>query len=980
MTTVLIVDDSLTVRMDLQEAFEAAGFHAVGCATVAAAREAIGQHAVDVFVLDVLLPDGDGVDLLEDVRASQSTSHAVVLMLSSEAEVKDRLRGLQTGADEYVGKPYDTGYMVAKARELLRMRHTGSGSPCSTILLIDDSMTFRQALAQALEQAGYSVLVASSGEEGLRMAAVSRPGAVIVDGMLPGMDGATVIRRLRLDAALRGMPCLLLTGAEDREAELSALDAGADAFVRKEEDVEIVLARLTAVLRSAATPVSDDTASLLGPKKILAVDDSPTFLGELASALRDEGYDVVPARSGEEALELLAVQSMDCILLDLMMPGLSGRETCQRIKAAPVVREIPLILLTAVEDRTAMLDGLDAGADDYIQKSAEFEVLKARVRAQIRRKQFEDENRRIRTDLLKVEIEATEARAVRSLAESRADLLSILEQKNSVLQAVNAELQARQFEVAQTNRELSAASQAKTEFLSTMSHELRTPLNAIIGFSDILKDGLAGELTQRQRDFVCHIHDSGGHLLSLINDILDLSKIEAGRVEIDLEAVDLDGLLADALLVVKERALAHGIRLEVSGLDRAEPLKVDRRRLRQIIYNMLSNAVKFTPDGGEVAVRARLVDRNEASTALPGFATGVRMPLPDGPCDTFAQICVSDTGIGIARADMDRLFTPFTQIKNPLTRKIEGTGLGLATVSRLAELHGGCVAVTSEPGRGSCFSLWLPWQISDTIPAALPVVAPWQPPSAAPFALVVEDDELALELMRIQLEALGFEVRHVRSGEAALELVGECVPDLITLDILLPGMDGWDLLGRIKSLPGWRDVPVVVVSVVADHEIGLSLGASAVLQKPVGRHEFSRELDRLGVKPTSTHEVSVLVVDDDPSAVELMGAYLSKPGYKVLRAYGGQDGIEQASRCLPDLVVLDLLMPDLGGIEVVEALRREPATAQIPVIVVTAKQFSREDRLLLKSHMLNVIDKSDFRQDRFIGEVRRACGRSLPIS
>jgi len=712
--SVLIVDDSLTVRMDLKEAFEDVGFQTVVCATVAAARQALVHGAVRVVVLDVLLPDGNGVDLLREIRASAATSSVIVLMLSTEAEVTHRLHGLRTGADEYVGKPYDVHYVVARARELLRASRVepGTGSPAS-ILLIDDSVTFRETLREVLEGAGYSVHVAASGEEGLRIAAAGRPGAVIVDSVLPGIDGVTVIRRLRLDTGLRSVPCVLLTGSEDRRMELRALEAGADAFVRKEEDAEVILARLAAVLRSASNSVADKTASLLGPKRILAVDASAAYLAEVAAVLREEGYDVVPARSGEEALELLAVQSVDCILLDLLLPGLSGRETCQRIKAVPIVRDIPLIMVTAVEDRTALFDALEAGADDYIEKSTEFEVLKARVRAKLRRKQFEDDNRRNRMDQHKVQLEATEARAARVLADSRAELLAMLKEKNQALEAANAELRTRQLEIVQTNRELVSASNAKTEFLATMSHELRTPLVAILGFSDILKNGKGGELAPRQREYVGYIGDSGTHLLSLINDILDVSKIEAGKVELDLEAVDLDDLLTNTVAIVRERALARGIRLEVSGTGRSERSLVDRRRLKQIAYNLLSNAVKFTSDGGRVSLQASLVDRQQAATGLPGFESGVRTPLPHNEWQDFVQISVGDTGIGISSEDMARLFTPFTQIKNDLTRTSEGTGLGLAIVSRLVELHGGAVAVTSTPGTGSCFSVWLPWRTGE---------------------------------------------------------------------------------------------------------------------------------------------------------------------------------------------------------------------------------------------------------------------------
>ena len=976
--TVLIVDDSLTVRMDLQEAFDNAGFESRACGTAAAAREAFVAEPADVIVLDVLLPDGDGVELLRELRASPTLSGAVVMMLSTEAEVKDRVRGLSTGADEYVGKPYDTHYVVAKARELLRARREANGNGRSKILVIDDSITFREALRQVLDESGYEVRVVGSGEEGLRAAAVERPNAVVVDSELPGIDGAGVIRRLRLDTALRGMPCLLLTGSEDRDAELRAFEAGADAFARKDEGVDLILARLAAVLRSAATPSTEQVASLLGPKRILAVDDSPTYLAELAATLRDEGYDVVAARSGEEALELLALQAMDCILLDLVMPGLGGHETCRRIKTAPVLRDIPLIMLTSITDRAAMIDALEAGADDYIHKTSELEVVKARVRAQLRRKQFEDDRRRARGEQHAIELEAAEARAARALADSRAELLQALEQKNEALETANTELQTSQQAIAQTNRELASANQAKTEFLSTMSHELRTPLNAIIGFSEILRDGIAGPLSPRQQEFAGHICDSGKHLLALINDILDLSKIEAGKAEIDLEPVDIDAVLTDALEIVRDRANARGVRLEIIRTGSTDPLRVDRRRLKQIAYNLLSNAVKFTPAGGEVCLRARQVDRQQAERALPGFACGRRMPLPDNEFQRFVEISVSDSGIGISPANLEKLFTPFTQIRNDLAPPTEGTGLGLVTVARLAQMHGGTVAVTSEAGLGSWFTVWLPWRGNES-QADSCNEAPLTDTFNRPLALVVEDDAKAAGLMRIQLEAAGFRVRRAASAEAALALVPECTPDLITLDILLPGMDGWDFLARIKELPTWTDIPVVVVSVAADHEVGLSLGAAAVLQKPIGRNEFAHELHKLGFDPEPDREVKVLVVDDDPNTVDLMSAYLSRPGYSVLRAFGGQEGIELTQRHLPDVVVLDLLMPDVGGIEVVEALKRNEATAQIPVIVVASRQFSSDDREQLNRHVLSVVDKGGLARERFLGEVRRAFGRPARV-
>jgi DNA-binding response OmpR family regulator len=554
-TPVLIVDDSLTVRMDLAEAFEHAGFTPILCASLAEARRVLAESTPGVVVLDVVLPDGDGVALLRELRARDT--HTVVLMLSTEAEVADRVRALKTGADDYVGKPYDRSYVVAKARELMRARQGAPGGRVR-VLVIDDSPTFREALRAALERAGYETLVAESGEDGLRVAADRRPSAIVVDGVLPGIDGAAVIRHLRLDAALRGTPCVLLTASEDRDAELRALDAGADAFVRKTDDFELILARLGAVLRST-TATRDDTVASLGARKILAIDDSSTFLHELAGALRGEGYDVVLARSGEEGIEVLAVETVDCILLDLVMPGIGGHETCRRIKAAPVVRDIPLVMLTAREDRAAMLEGLAAGADDFIPKSSDFAVLKARVRAQIRRKQLEDENRLIREQLL------------------RAAHAEALEEKNRELEA----------------------------FSYSVSHDLRAPLRAIDGFSAALAEDYGPQLDDVAREYIGRIQTSVRRMAALIEDLLRLARVS--RVELAIERCDLGAIARDVLAQITARDPSRGIEVEIADGLEAE---ADPGLLRTVFENLLGNAWKFTASASPPRITVGAVDRS----------------------------------------------------------------------------------------------------------------------------------------------------------------------------------------------------------------------------------------------------------------------------------------------------------------------------------------------------------------------------------
>jgi two-component system, NtrC family, sensor kinase len=649
--TVLIVDDSLTVRMDLAEAFEEGGFRVWPCGSAAEARDLLARGPIDVIVLDVLLPDADGVELLKELREAPATSGATVLMLSTEADVKDRVRGLRTGADEYVGKPYERSYLVARARKLTRLRRGLPEEGGPRILVIDDSITYREELRRGLDAAGYSVVTAGSGEEGLRAAAEPLPSAILVDGVLPGMDGPTVIRRVRLDAALRGIPCVLLTASEDRDAELRALDAGADAFVRKEEDIEVVLARVDAVLRRApATAPADATASLLGPKRVLAVDDSATYLQELATALRDESYDVVLAHSGEEALELLAVQQVDCILLDLLMPGLSGQDTCRRIKAAPVVRDVPVIMLTALEDRAAMIDGLGAGADDYIAKASDFEVLRARVRAQIRRKQFEDENRRIREELLRSELEAAEARAARELAETRAALAAELERKNRELEA----------------------------FSYSVSHDLRAPLRSIDGFSQAILEDCGDQLDATARDYLLKVRTSAHHMAQLIEGLLDLSRVS--RVELRRGPVDLSETargIADELRRRDPARQADFVILDGLAVD------ADGRLLRVLLDNLLGNAWKFTARTPEARIDVGVIERAETPTYF-----------------------VRDNGAGFNMEYAARLFAPFQRLH--AESDFPGTGIGLATVFRIVDRHGGIVWAEGEIGRGATVFFTIP--------------------------------------------------------------------------------------------------------------------------------------------------------------------------------------------------------------------------------------------------------------------------------
>jgi signal transduction histidine kinase/DNA-binding response OmpR family regulator len=533
----------------------------------------------------------------------------------------------------------------------------------------------------------------------------------------------------------------------------------------------------------------------------------------------------------------------------------------------------------------------------------------------------------------------------------------------------------------QKNLELESASRMKSEFLANMSHEIRTPLNAIIGFSEVLRDGLMGELTEQQRGFIGDIFGSGQHLLSLINDILDLSKVEAGKMTLDLEPVEVSSLFANSLSIIREKAAARNIRLKIETADDLGRVQVDARKVKQIVYNLLSNAVKFTLDGGLVTLRSRRVTSAEVSKPS-GAWHGRGYPLPpNNEFTEFLEIGVTDSGIGISPEDLELLFSPFSQIESGLARRFEGTGLGLSLVRSLAELHGGAVFVESSVGEGSRFTVWLPVRPSDATrestapppPLGLTLVARSKYPPGGPTALVVEDDPKSAELFRVQLEAEGFNVVLAANADEALSVAQRQQLSLITLDIMLPDMDGWELLSRIKQVPALSRIPVVVISIVADTAQGFALGASAIMQKPISRQALYEALVELGLFPLGRGKsLKVLVVDDDPAALELIALRVLGMASTVIKAYGGQEAIDAARTERPDLMVLDLMMPDVNGFDVVEALQKSPDTARIPIIVVTAKQITEEDRLKLSGSVRSIVEKGGLEPERFASEIRRA--------
>lgn len=554
------------------------------------------------------------------------------------------------------------------------------------------------------------------------------------------------------------------------------------------------------------------------------------------------------------------------------------------------------------------------------------------------------------------------------------------------LQSLSEQLQARGTEIEVKNRHLERADRLKSEFLANMSHELRTPLNAILGFSELLLEQFYGPVNGEQSDYLRSISSSGEHLLALINDILDLSKIEAGRMELDVEAINVPGLLESSIAIVREKAHHANVSITLDSGD-ARTLDADPRKVKQILFNLLSNAVKFTPAGGSVTIAARTASRADAGAGV--------------------EFTITDTGIGISTADQTKLFREFTQVDGSLSRRHEGTGLGLALTKRLVDLHGGQIDVQSAPGIGSAFTVWLPLAavdggVSDRAPGTasmmtrIPVSDDEECASRngkAVFAasgvvrlrenglphenaldriLIVEDDDDTAMLIAAYLDSAGYETARARNGIEALEQARTLRPQGITLDVMMPEMDGWTFLEALAREDLLREIPVIVLSVVNDIRQGWSLGASAVLTKPVRGDELYGALAKLNILPHTSSPLHVLVVDDDPKAVQVVSGYLTSLGHEVIEAYGGVRGIELASEEVPDLIILDLMMPEVTGFTVVERLRENPRTHDIPIIILTAKIVTEEERKRLNGYVATIAQKSSLNRAGFLAEVNRA--------
>ena len=500
-------------------------------------------------------------------------------------------------------------------------------------------------------------------------------------------------------------------------------------------------------------------------------------------------------------------------------------------------------------------------------------------------------------------------------------------------------------ELLRARRDAEAADRAKSQFLANMSHELRTPLNAVIGYSEMLIEEASDAGDDSYVPDLRKIHASGRHLLGLINDILDLSKIESGKMELYLESFDLTALLEEVATTIRPLLERNSNQLR---LDLAIPLgivRADQVKVRQILFNLLSNASKFT-EQGTVTLQAE----RDAE---------------------WVTLRVRDTGIGMTTTQVNRLFQPFTQADASTTKKYGGTGLGLAITRRFCEMMGGSVDVESESGSGTTFTVRLPAEVASQEPVAPPAPRP-DGGALGPTVLVIDDDPAARDMLGRMLQRDGYHVISASSGEEGLRLASEQRPDVITLDVLMAGLDGWGVLTRLRADPVTAVIPVVVLTVIDDRNLGFALGAADYLTKPVDRERLIEVLHRVQAPERAD---TVLIVEDDPATREMLRRILEKDRWRVAEAPNGRVALERVLESRPSVVLLDLMMPEMDGFTFVDEVRRR-GIDHLPIVVLTAKALTREDRQRLEGNVLHVLQKGEHTNDQVLSEIRQAIDRS----
>jgi len=539
----------------------------------------------------------------------------------------------------------------------------------------------------------------------------------------------------------------------------------------------------------------------------------------------------------------------------------------------------------------------------------------------------------------------------RQLAKHRDHLEEEVAQRTAAVREVNEKLQAAKDKAEQAQRAADEANKSKSAFLANMSHELRTPLNAIIGYSEMLQEEAADMGDQGYLPDLEKIHGAGKHLLGLINDVLDISKIESGKMTLYLEDFEVAKLINEVAATVQPLITKNGNALLVECPADLGSMHGDVTKVRQTLFNLLSNASKFTEKG---TIRLEVSKNFNSQPSIINFR-------------------VTDTGIGMTPEQLAKMFQAFTQADSSTSRKYGGTGLGLAISRKFCQMMGGDITVTSMQGQGSTFTVRLPAIVPDEAAQTgfftknAQLAAPPRPTTSGPLILVIDDDPAVQDLMRRSLEKDGFRVEAAADGRTGLELAKRLHPAVITLDVMMPQMDGWSVLTALKGDPATAAIPVIMLTMVDDKQMGFALGAADYFTKPIDFERLHQGLEKY--REPANHQ-TVLVVEDDGNTREMLRRTLEKDGWQVVEAPNGKVGLEKLGTLSPALILLDLMMPEMDGFEFMDTLRRRQNAQVIPVIVITAKVLTEEDRRRLNGGVERIIQKGATTPAEVLSQVR----------
>jgi PAS domain S-box-containing protein len=750
-------------------------------------------------------------------------------------------------------------------------------------------------LVRELRKAGYQVQsqrVVSSVE---LATALTEPWDIIVsDWLLPGFGGEQALAHISKSG--HAIPVIVISGTPGEEPAVTALRAGALDFLAKDKPSRYVPAIERAVRESA------DRRARLEAERALRLSETRYRLG----------FEIAPEALITYDLTHEKILDANPAAIELFGYTLDELRSMAVGKLSMPVQAEGVLVRDAIRNLFA-----DARAGEvviyewrYVGKNGE---------------------------LIPCEVRFVPMPAGEGIELARLSIIDLRERMRT------EEIKRRSVELELQNRRIEEASRLKSEFLANMSHELRTPLNAIIGFAELLHDGQVEPTSPQHTEFLGDILTSGRHLLQLINDVLDLAKVEAGKLDFRPEVVDPAKMINEVAAILRTAAAVKRIRVHTEVDDNVGMVTIDPSRFKQVVYNYLSNALKFTPESGRIDVR---VSNDDAS---------------------HFRLEVEDTGVGIPPEELGRLFVEFQQLESGSSKRHQGTGLGLALTRRLVEAQGGRVGVRSSPGIGSTFHAVLPRETRAGVDPG-----PKRPPAqrlGAKTVLVVEDESRDRELIVEQLDDAGFGVEIATTGAEALELCAEREFDAITLDMLLPDMTGLELLSQLRTEARTRAVPVVVVTVVPDAKVVAGFMVADVLHKPLESAELLRALERAGVRPDRAG--GVLVVDDDPAALRLMDATLAKLGLAAITRSTGASGLEAAARLAPSAVVLDLMMPEMDGLEFLSRLREMPAHKLTPVMIWTSKELTATERDHLRAICQGVAAKNDNGNSGIVAQLRQ---------